>query len=286
MTKITIIIVTYNSLRLINDCLDSIFTNNDIGEGLEVMVIDNASADQKELFDQVRMHFGDRVNLFDSGENGGYGKGNNYGIAKTTSDIIIVMNPDVRFIAPVFKRICKEFENPNLGMAGVSFVDGSSPYYFKPEHGSFVHSLFIHYYLKRKVYDSEKMYMSGSLLIFKRSAFIDAGRFDENIFMYYEEPDITNRILKSGKQVKWLEDIMVLHLAHGRKYNPKLAAIQNQSFEYYCNKYGVSAKKRYISTSMVLKIKKVAAWLKRDNDRYEVFDHSLKDIKQRIKVLK
>lgn len=260
MVKLSIIIVTYNSLRLIHDCVESIFEYNDIDNSLDVIIADNASDDQDEMFSLVRKEFGDKpIKLFDTGVNGGYGKGNNYGIKQTDADVVIVMNPDVRFVAPVFKDILKEFENPNLGMAGVDFIDGSSPYYFKPEHSTFYRSIMIHAYILKRKYNPDAMYMSGSLLIFDRKTFIEAGMYDENIFMYYEEPDITNRILKLGKEVKWLKNIMVHHLAHGRKYNQKLTDIRYDSFEYYCNKYGIDAIRQYRGNVKVLKLQILAA---------------------------
>lgn len=286
MKKVSIIIVTYNSLRLIQDCIKSIFDNNDIGDNLDVIVVDNASGDQKELFEMIKKEFDNHaITLLDSGENGGYGKGNNFGIARTNSDIIIVMNPDVRFVSPVFKQLCEEFKDNNIGMAGVNFVDGSCPYYFKPEHGNLLRSLFIHHYLKKQYYNSQTMYMSGSLLVFDRSSFIKAGMFDENIFMYYEEPDITNRILKEGKEVKWLKDISVLHLAHGRKYNETLAKIKVQSYEYYCCKYGISALAGYKRSKATLAIKKIISFILRDMERYDVFNKTLITVNTRIKLL-
>lgn len=283
--KISIVIVTYNSVNLIRDCLNSIFKFNDIGNELEVIIADNASKDQANLFNIVKREFENyQVRLFDTGVNGGYGKGNNYGISKTNAKIVIVMNPDVRLICPIFKEILKEFEDPSLGMAGLEFIDGSSPYYFKPEHDSFFHSLFMHFYIRRRSYNSRKMYMSGSLMIFDRNSFIEAGQYDENIFMYYEEPDITNRIQRNGKKVKWLKDIMVKHLAHGRKFNQKLTDINYESFEYYCKKYGIDASQHYRINKRILQLKIVASKILRDSQRAELFSKTLARLKQRLKM--
>lgn len=285
--KISIVIVTYNSINLIKDCLNSIFKYNDIGDNLEVIIADNAGDDQINMFNLVKSEFGNqKIKLYNTGENGGYGKGNNFGIARTDSDIVIIMNPDVRFISPIFKRIIEEFKDPELGMAGLEFIDGSSPYYFKPEHSTLLRSIFMHVYIKRRKYDPKRMYMSGSLMIFNRSTFIEAGKYDENIFMYYEEPDITNRILNIGKKVKWLKDVMVLHLAHGRKFNEKLANINSNSFEYYCKKYGINAYKHYCINKRILQLKIVISKLVRANQRTELFTKTLTCLNQRLKLLR
>lgn len=284
--KISIVIVTYNSINLIKDCLYSIFKYNDIGNDLEVIIADNASDDQTNMFNLIKREFGNQqIKLYNTGENGGYGKGNNFGIDHAKAEIVVIMNPDVRFVAPIFKRIIDEFKDPELGMAGLEFIDGSSPYYFKPEYNTLLRSLFMHFYIKRRKYDSKRMYMSGSLMIFKRRTFIAAGKYDENIFMYYEEPDITNRILKVGKKVKWLKGVMVLHLAHGRKFNEKLTNINNNSFEYYCNKYGIDSFKHYRIDIRILQLKIVVSKLLRDNNKTELFSKTIASLNRRLKLL-
>ena len=144
MIKLSLIIVTYNSSNHIYDCLDSVFTYNDIGKDLEVIIVDNNSQEQLMMFDGVRAKYGDKVVLINSGKNGGYGYGNNFGIKMSSSPIVIVMNPDVRLVEPLFQQILDIFESQTLGMIGVSFVDGSSPFYYKPGHVTLFKEVFIY----------------------------------------------------------------------------------------------------------------------------------------------
>ena len=51
--QLSIIIVTYNSEKLIFECLDSIYKYNDIGDSLEVIIVDNCSNDQEKVFEKV-----------------------------------------------------------------------------------------------------------------------------------------------------------------------------------------------------------------------------------------
>ena len=288
MKKLSIVIVTYNSTKLISDCLDSIFNNNDIGDSLEVIVVDNASPEKEKTFSLIRSRFLERVIMLDSGVNGGYGKGNNFGIMHTSGEYVIVMNPDVRIISPIFKKILGKFEDPQIGMMGVKFVDGSMPYYFKPEYVTFLNSLFVHCYARLQKYDSQKMFMSGSFLVFRKDAFLKAGSFDENIFMYFEEADITNRIRKANYSVIWCPNILVEHLAHGRSFNPYLWEVGRKSFEYYCNKYGIDRNgvlKSYKRTLLVERIKLLGAFFLRNQSRIEMAHRTISEYKRRIKLL-
>ena len=253
---ITIVIVTYNSTKHIYDCLESIFKFNDIDDKLEVIVVDNHSSEQEDMFSDIRKLYGDRVGVFDSGCNGGYGYGNNIGVAHSKYDTIIVMNPDVRLVKPIFRGLLKVFfENNQMGMAGVSFVDGSNPYYFKRGAGTWLKSLIFKYYIWKRKYNPKTMYMSGSFLAFRREAFIRAGLFDEKIFMYSEEADITNRILEKGYNVVWLSQFQVLHLAHNRAFNPYLNRIRMESGLYYEKKYNIDSEKVYKNELISLKLK-------------------------------
>ena len=54
MIKLSVIIVTYNSEKDIFDCLQSLYANNNLNEGeLEVIVVDNNSAQHEEMFAKI-----------------------------------------------------------------------------------------------------------------------------------------------------------------------------------------------------------------------------------------
>lgn len=245
MKQLSIIIVTYKSRKHILDCLESIFKYNDIGDALEVIIVENNSEEKDLMFEDVRSRYNDNITLINSGVNAGYGTGNNIGIRASSSPNIIVMNPDVRLVCPIFKNVIEALNQPNVGMIGVDFVDGSPAYYFKKEHRSVFKMVFMRLYLWRRKYDPEKMFMSGSFFGFNKDAFNKAGMFDENIFMYSEEADITNRMLKAGYKVEWHPEIKVLHLAHGREYNENLHRIRLQSGKYYDKKYNLDSEKNF-----------------------------------------
>lgn len=272
MDKISLVIVTYNSTKHIFDCLDSVFKFNDIGNNLEVIIVDNASPEQELMFRGLSKKYGNRILMKDSERNGGYGFGNNVGIKIATSDIVIVMNPDVRLVQPIFGEIIKRMKSDcSIGMLGVSFLDGSLPFYIKPENVNVINQLTHHIRVKFKYYDERKMFMSGSFLAFKKNVFMKAGAFDEKIFMYFEEPDITNRIQKIGYHADWFSRLFVRHLAHGREFNKQTEEIMMHSLDYYCKKYNIDLSKNIITTKIILQIKIIAATLFRKNAKKKLF---------------
>lgn len=285
MKQLSIIIVTYNSSKLIFDCLGSIFKFNDIGEELEVIVVDNCSFDVEHVFSKIKLQYDNKVVLIKSTVNGGYGHGNNQGIAIANSPRIIVMNPDVRLVNPVFKKIISKMNsNKNIGLMGVKFVDGSNALYYKPEHANLFRLIFSKQFLKHGLYNIKHVYFSGSFLIFDKSSFEGVGLFDENFFMYYEEADVSNRLLAIGKEVVLAEDLAVLHLAHGRKVNYNLLRIESKSRHFYAEKYPFDIdsyykmflliyKVKYIIASLIfnkLKVEEFKVWIKLCKNRGEI----------------
>ena len=278
MSKISIILVTYNSSKHIYDCIDSIYKYNDIGDDLEVIVVDNNSEEQQTMFHRLRQLYGEKILLADSGRNGGYGFGNNVGFRMSTSPVVIVMNPDVRIVSPIFKDVLKAFEEPSVGMIGVDYVDGSCPYYFKRDYSTLMNSLLFKYYVKRRKYDSRRMYMTGSFLAFRKLAFEKAGKFDENLFLYSEEADITNRILASGYQAVWCPSIKVFHFAHGRAFNQYLDTVRLESGLYYEKKYNVDSERVYKVVKTTLQIKILLSCLLFNNEKKEYFKKMLSNL--------
>lgn len=96
MKELSVIIVTYNSEPDIYGCLEALFAHNDLGEALEVIVVDNNSSCFAHMQDELKRLYGDKVKVCSNKQNGGYGQGNNIGIKHATSPVIMIMNPDVR----------------------------------------------------------------------------------------------------------------------------------------------------------------------------------------------
>ena len=230
MKKIAVIIVTYNSERHIYDCLEALFKHNDIGEELEVIIIDNCSKGYEAMRTQIEAQYGESVKVVSNTKNGGYGQGNNVGIRMAEAPIIMIMNPDVRLCEPVFRMVWNEFEhNGNLVMYGLTqrHEDGSLgrstawtsrlyPYIAEPMR--YVCGML-------NLYWQKYMYVSGACFFVRKSAFEKAGLFDENIFMYNEEDDIHGRLLKQkGAKIIYDRKHSYLHL------HPQVTDYTTESF--------------------------------------------------------
>jgi GT2 family glycosyltransferase len=269
--ELSVILVTYNSNKLIHDSLDSIYKYNDLGDQLEVIVVDNCSADQEIVFSKIGESYPEVV-LLKNTANNGYGNGNNVGVLASKAKHFVVMNPDVRLVKPIFKKILAKFEaKPQLGMLGVTFVDGSNHLYYKPEHVTLFRLVFGKVLICIGLYKEDEMFFSGSFLAFDRQKFIEAEMFDNKIFLYHEEADISNRLLAKHYLVELATDLSVMHLAHGREVNKYLLKVGSESRHYYFEKYNGNLKRFYSNYLLVYRFKYLIASILRNEIKKNEF---------------
>ena len=240
--KISVVIVTFNSLRLIKDCIDSIFTYNDLQrDEIEIIVVDNSSDEiGAELKKFLNEQYPNEI-LFIKNNNLGYGQGNNVGIRAATGQIIAVMNPDVRLVEPLFKKTLQNFEDPDVATVGFvqknGKVDNSlffSPQFFLP----FFSSLEAKIFNKLKYFNSKKYYLSGAFIFFRKRDFETIGLYDESIYMYFEEPDVALRFNNIGKKTVFDHSRSYIHLMDVKDdYNVRLLDIGTESIKLYFTKH-------------------------------------------------
>lgn len=246
--KLSVIIVTYNSIQLIKDCIDSVFQYNDLPDDeLEIIVVDNSPEEEGEklrLF--LEKNYQDRVR-FIKNENLGYGHGNNVGIKASTGDILAIMNPDVRLMEPLYQKAFTHFlEDRKIASVGFQQKNGFSDYsYF--ENPEFFVPVFSSLLLKRankmQNFNPKKHYLSGAFVFFRKEDFQKIGLYDEAFFMYFEEPDVANRLQKAGKKSIFDPSRSYVHLIEVKDdYNVKLLDIGTESILMYFKKFNFDVK--------------------------------------------
>ena len=246
MKKLAVIIVTYNSERDIYGCLEALFAHNDLGEALEVIVVDNNSQDFEHMQQEIAKRYGERVDVLRNTQNGGYGQGNNIGIKHCSAPIIMIMNPDVRWIQGSFKALTEQYEkDKNLAICGFKQIINESG-----KRGvSF--SMLNHYHglvrllggiiAKRlNLYCWRHMYFCGACFSVRKSMFEQAGLFDEHLFLYGEENDIHYRIHHASPNThdRYLRNYIYLHPTENRPTTEKQFAQRVASNEYVMQQQG------------------------------------------------
>ena len=246
MIRLSVIVLTYNCFELLKKCIESIYRYNDIGDSLEIIVVDNGSDGS---FEKIRQISGfERVISFNH-KNTGYGAGNNAGADIATGDALLFLNPDTELIEPVFAFALEKFDSdPQLGCFGVQLID--KDYKRAPSGGFRLHMGFLKVQGYR-VLDRLGIFLPGSMftcgadLFVRKDAFFECGSFDENIFMYCEEADICNRLNSIGKTVSYFPEKRIIHMEGSTSSDvfPKKYAAVLRARKYYCSKYGIDFKR-------------------------------------------
>lgn len=280
--KISIIIVTYNSQEFIDGCLTSIGDYLEISAAqLEVIIVDNSSgqnaAEIKKITEAYLLGENVRVEYIHNTSNLGYGQGNNVGIKASTGEIIGIMNPDIRFTFFLLKDVLKKFENPQLGLLGYKQLGGFNySFYMKPECRNKFFGFITKAINKLDMFFPKCFYLSGALFFVDKKKFEEAGYFDENIFMYYEEPDIANRLQKLGYKIKYDNTKSYDHLVGERVgWSEVTFNREMDSLLYYLKKYRINTK-TYLKTMLSeVKIKLKIAKILKDKERINSFQNEI-----------
>lgn len=248
MKKLSIIIVTYNSEKDIYECLDTIYSHCDIPiKELEVIIVDNNSTDCDTMFNKLKTLWGEDIILIKNSSNGGYGQGNNVGIRQCSAPVVLIMNPDVRLVCPIFRKAINLFsKNKNMCILGMKQWLTLE----EPSNNSFTCTYRMNGYLstilsalctRLDFYIAKYMHFSGSCFFINKAMFEAVGLFDESVFLYGEEDDIHYRLMHRFKdcKMKYDKSLRYLHLTKERqpdiKYEKTLidvAVIQNQKKGY------------------------------------------------------
>ena len=234
-TEITLIIVSFKSDKLISQNLEII-------KKFPTIIVDNSKSNSlNKLVNKF-----DNINLIVPNKNLGYGKANNLGVSFARTPYILIINPDIVLNEKSIEQLYNSFiENiKNVGVLGPSLYDSEMK---RRTNGS------ISYIKKIKGKNINKSlnnlpegniscdFLVGCCLFMQRSFFVKLGGFDNNYFMYFEDNDLCDRIIKDGKTVMEIPSAKIIHLENlsSKKnffQNSKMAIIHKISSYIYLNK--------------------------------------------------
>jgi GT2 family glycosyltransferase len=225
--KLSIVIICWNDLKVIQDCLKSIYAET-LPWDFEVIVSDNGSADASLPF--IKEHF-PQARIVENGANLGFAKGNNAGIGVARGEYVLILNPDTIIHGKsLAKLVAFADQRPEAGAFGCRVLnrDGSYQEHARPlptVRRYLVAALGLRF-LERfsKAFGSEKYldwdgrtereigWQSGCCVMFRRELLNQLNGFDECFFYHFEEVDLCFRSWKAGRPVLFCPDAEITHL--------------------------------------------------------------------------
>lgn len=225
--RLSVVIICWNDLKVIKDCLESIFGQNHEVE-FEVIVSDNGSTDGSVEY--IRNHY-PTVRVIENGSNLGFAKANNVGIRASTGEYVLILNPDTIVHEKAFDKWIEFADrHQEAGAFGcrVLNADGTfhKPAQFFPTIWRYWIGAFHLEWLGRYfdlfasgyypgwdgTTDRQIDWQSGCCVLFRAGVLKELGGFDERFFYNFEETDLCRRIWQAGHSILYTAAPEVTHL--------------------------------------------------------------------------
>ena len=267
--KLSIVIVCWNDLKVIHDCLRSIYAYTHAIE-FEVIVSDNGSTDGSVDF--IRQNY-PQVLVTENRANLGFSKGNNVGIRRSRGEYVLILNPDTIIHDGALDRWIQFADrHPEAGGFGCRVLNPDGSYQGSPRPFPTIwRDLLAALYLRPLAYvsgifisdtyigwqgDSERLidWQSGCCVMFRGDLIRRMGGFDEQFFYHYEEVDLCRRVWQAGYPIIYTPEASITHLG-GQSVNRfpikfELERHRNR-YRYFYKYYGREGARRCRLVSLV-----------------------------------
>lgn len=230
--RVAAIIVSYNDVDNANRFVKEI---TEYGIVNRIVVVDNQST-TIGAFETLKKLESDKVKILQSDKNGGYDYGNNFGIRylqsqKEEYDYIIISNPDIQIEEKSIKH-CLDILEKNINVAVCAprmFNKEDKPirrsswkirtFWLDVVHNTRFLELLFYKVLRNGEYSEEEYKnevlkveaISGAFFIIRYNILKEIGLFDENVFLFYEEDILAQKLKAKGYETVSLNSEKFIH---------------------------------------------------------------------------
>ena len=253
MDIIAIIILNYNSSLDCRKCVS--FLKKQRGVDIEMVVVDNCSrADDVEQLRQLCKEQG--CTLIENHENRGYNAGNNIGLRYAVEKgykYAMIANPDMEFPQEDYmaRVVAKMDEDLKIAVLGTSIVDAKglqqNPLDFVSFWSEFLWPIeMLKYKKSHKSLSTVMNYtqsrycpiVSGCCFCIRLSFAKQIGYFDENVFLYCEEPILAHQVKQMCMKEYYMSEVSAVHrhisMTKGNPYARMILLCKSRDYK---NKY-------------------------------------------------
>ena len=234
MYDVDVVILSLNRTEQTIETIHNVLAQKDIM--LKLWVIDQGSSEENLCKLRQVLHENPHVNLKELGKNYGVPGGRNVGAQLGHGEIIVNIDNDAEFASPsALAEAVQLFKNdPTLGAVGFRVMN----YYTgKDDELSWA-------YPKALKQQRNKTFLTtrfaGGASAIQRTAFEQAGGFDDQLFFYWEELDLSYQLINLGYHVIYYPQIVVRH-----KVSPEGRVNWGNQRYYYYTRNAISINYKY-----------------------------------------
>lgn len=213
MPDVTVVFVTYNSGAVIGAAVGS------VPEGCAVVIVDNASPEGTAWSESLPRP----AEILRMPHNLGFGTACNVGARHARSRYVLFLNPDAILAPDAVDRLlaaASAYGAPCILMPAIMGANGR----LMRKEGTVFERVPSSARLSPKdvAGDYCTRFVHGAAFMMERAAFLDLGGFDEAIFLYHEDDDLSLRALANRIPIMVVVEARVTH-AGGRSSAPSLS---------------------------------------------------------------
>jgi hypothetical protein len=251
---LSVIIVTWNTGKLVKECIDSIYSLPEYSDSFEIILIDNDSRDSTDEI--IKDNFKDVV-YFRNEENIGYAPAVNQGIIKSNAKYVLLLGSDTVLKPGSLKKSIEFLDgNEDAGAVGCKliFPDGSTQGNCK-RFPKLINGIYTYLSLDKMNADYDMLWfdydktikvdqIATTFLMIRGDILRKLKGFDENYRILYNDVDLCNRIRKENKEIYFLHVAEVIHYG---SYSTKKAkydvrkVMYDDIYRYYRSNFGFKA---------------------------------------------
>jgi len=193
-------VVTYNSSELLSAFMQSLTQQSYPTALISLTFVDNDSTDNtRAVIATLQQEYRDQFSAIELLEqpNNGFGAGHNAGINNGSAAFVLVVNPDIEFTADTLTQLVADAQQSPATVA--CWEARQKPY----EHP--------------KLYDPisrELNWCSHACVLLRRSAMETINGYDERIFLYAEDVEVSYRLREAGFTLKYVPKSVVWHYTY------------------------------------------------------------------------
>ncbi len=266
---ISIILVSYNSRGYLRNCLEKLGPQVQAQRG-EVIVVDNASTDGSTAM--VREEFPD-CRLLSLAANVGFGAANNRGAQLAAGKYLLLLNVDAWLAPGCLAHLAWVLDTDlRLGLVvpRLRYPDGRLQFAWAPETGVVGETI----QKLRNPFETRRWnhrqlpavlrmvlgpgWHTAACMMVRRSAFDEIGGFDEKMFLYFEDVDLSRRMRLSGWKMQMVWGAQAFHVKGGSQRGDRAELEYRRGQRYYYRKHRPEWENRLLRWRMRRKFARVA----------------------------
>jgi len=208
---LSVIVVNYNGKKFLPRLFESIFRQS--FNNFEVILVDNSSRDDSVKFTNRKCP---KIRVFIK-KNAGYGSACNFGALKAKGEYLVFINEDMYFpqdfLSSMYSFYQQIDDKTKIGGIGCKMVDfDKDPSKMPKKYGG---QIDIFGFSINKFYKNDIFIISGSPFFISKSVFRQIKGFNESIFLYGEDVDLSWRLKILGYNNYMNHDTYLHHFGGG-----------------------------------------------------------------------